>query len=295
MKIKEKVSKPFEKLSFYNGEVSVEYDSDKHVYYLVEGEVLRPVPSVTTIVKIIDKSQMLINWAVKLTVERLLSSISFPIEENEFVKKVLAAKTAHRERLDDAGNVGSQAHNWIENYIKGVLYPELIGAINFPEDERAKNCCLAALDWMKIHNVRWVCTERKIYSRIYEYAGTLDGIAIVDSCQNKKCCPNPFKDRLSLIDWKTSNQIYPEYVLQTAAYQQPYQEETGDNIEDRWIIRLGKEDGEFEALHLEDFFEKDFLVFKSCLDLTNGMKSVINRMNTWKNERKNGKSIQKNN
>src|SRR5262249_19750690 len=121
---------------------------------------------------------------------------------------------------------------------------ELLG--NFPVDERAANCCAAAVEWMSQHNVRWLKTERKCFSRKYGYAGTMDGLAVVDSCKDRLCCPHDFTDRLTLVDWKTSNALYVEYLLQTAAYQQAYQEETGETIADRWVIRLGKDDAEFD-------------------------------------------------
>ena len=61
-----------------------------------------------------------------------------------------------------------------------------------------------------------------------------------------------FKYRLSLSDCKTSNSLRVEYLLQIAAYQHAYQEETGENIEDRWVIRLGKDDAtEFDPWHTE--------------------------------------------
>jgi hypothetical protein len=291
MKIKEP---EFESYLFYDGAVELKYDPKKHVYLLVKGEKLIPQDGVTTICKIIDKSNILINWAVKVTVENLLASVHFPIEEEEFVKAVLKAKTAHRERLEDAGNVGTQAHNWIEGFIKHSITVEKPNVIEFPVslDERVNNCCWAATKWMLSHNVRWVCTERKVYSQGYEYAGTLDGVAIVDSCDDRNCCPYEYKNRRSLIDWKTSGYIYNEYFFQTAAYQFAYEEETGDTIDDRWIIRLGKDDGAFEAWHLEgETFGEDFMTFLSCLELTRQVRSVTNRVNQRKNDLKAEKKI----
>jgi hypothetical protein len=263
-----------EKYSFYDGEIELEYDPIDHVYLLDN----TPIPSVTQIVKVIDKSAVLINWAVKLTVDKILASVQFPISEEGFKAIVLEAKSAHRVRLEDASNVGKQAHSMIEERIKHDLFGGILLAVGHPRDERVWNCYLAALDWMKRHNVRWICTERKIYSKTYKYAGTLDGIAIVDSCTDPRCCPNEFKDRYSLIDWKSSNQLYNEYLFQTAAYQYAIEEELGQEIIDRWVIRLGKDDGEFEAWHIEKGHEEDFTAFLSCLSLTRAIDSVKIRM-----------------
>ena len=82
---------------------------------------------------------------------------------------IIRAKTAHKEKLEEAGAIGHIAHNWIEEYIKAILAKDLKKVeevlANMPADERARNACVAALDWMNSHNVRWIGTERKpLYS-----------------------------------------------------------------------------------------------------------------------------------
>lgn len=281
---------------FYNGSIELRYEPKDHVYYLIENGEFVPQDGVTNVVHIIDKSEALIPWGCKMMAAKLL--VNMPVMElptgdkilppgmpfADFEALVLAAKNAHKEKLEEASTVGHAAHNWIEQYIKSVLAEneprkqELLA--KFPEDERAANCCLAALDWMQRHNVRWICTERKIYSREYRYAGTLDGKALVDSCDDPLCCPTPFKRRRSVIDWKSSNYLYPEYLLQTAAYQYADVEELGEEIEDRWIIRLGKDDGEFEPWHIEgeEAFVQDFSAFVNALELGREMKAIKARI-----------------
>ena len=169
-----------------------------------------------------------------------------------------------------------------------LKYNELLKAT--PQDERAKNACLAALDWMHYHNVRWIHTERKIYSRKHKYAGTMDGLCWVNSCQDQLCCPQPFKDRLSIIDWKTSRFLYPEYLLQTAAYEAAYVEETKQKVEDRWILKLDKETAKFEPWHLEaETFKDDFDAFLAALDLRRKFNVVEERISNIKdlNKQKN--------
>src|SRR5207237_8920215 len=96
----------------------------------------------------------------------------------DYEKIVLASKNAHKEKLEEAANVGHEAHAWIERYIKLQLTAKVGDNIVPPDcqDERAQNCCLAMRKWERQHNVRWRCTERKIYSRFHEYAGTMDGL-----------------------------------------------------------------------------------------------------------------------
>ena len=110
-------------------------------------------------------------------------------------------------------------------------------------DERARQAAIAALKWMKAHKVEWLRTEEKYTARI-DFAGTLDGVAYVDSCSDPACCTEQYKHRLCLIDFKTSNHLSTPYCFQTAAYQQAIQEENKGAIEGRFVLRLGKIDEE---------------------------------------------------
>jgi hypothetical protein len=113
----------------------------------------------------------------------------------------------------------------------------------------------------------------------------MDGLALVSSCDDKKCkgCKGAkFTDVLSLIDWKSSNGLWVEYLYQTAAYQHAYQEELNIKVADRWILRLGKEDGKFDPWHLgPECFMEDFRTFLHCLNLTQCHRAVKERMKVF--------------
>jgi hypothetical protein len=275
-------------IMFYNGEVILRFDKENHVYHRVLPDGTTEIQEgVTTISNILDHSMYLMPWAVKMMYLKLLKTVprvgeSIPsILWTDFDKILQEAKSAHREKFEDAGDVGHMAHQWIEDSIRTAI-SRTQGVVEqmspyFPPDERVINCGTAAHKWMIAHNVRWLRTERKIYSRQYKYAGTMDGLAIVDGCENHACCPRMFQDELSLIDWKSSNHLRIEYLYQTAAYQQAEQEEFDKQIAARWILRLGKEDGEFEAWYETDF-ETDFATFLACLNLYRLNKQVDQRM-----------------
>jgi len=164
-------------------------------------------------------------------------------------------------------------------------------------DERAIQAVKAALRWMKAHQVEWLKTEEKVYSREFNFAGTMDGIAYVDSCSDSACCTQEFKHSLCLIDFKTSNQLRDEYCLQTAAYQQALHEEHGTVIENRWLLRLGKneeEAGKFETWRLPtETFAEDLSGFIACLRLTRITKAIAERMKTQKGTIRAIKKVQK--
>lgn len=291
---------------FYDRTIEVRFDKVDHEYFLVDPELgnLTLLDGVSTVSHIIDRSFALIPWAAKKTIEKMLRIIPTAIRDDgpegtvvfvpemtlaAFTALCMSAKTAHSDELDEAGEIGSMAHNWIEKYILAVLANDQLAIqglmIQMCKDQRATNACIAALDWMKAHNVRWKETERKVFSKIHKCSGTMDGLCLVDSCDDPTCCPHEFKDRLTIADWKTSNYLYIEFLFQTAAYEGFYEEEFGVDIQDRWVLRLGKEDGEFEPWHLEETdFEEDFEGFLACLELSRIKDRIDERIRTRKAE-----------
>ena len=210
-------------------------------------------------------------------------------------------KLAERCHISLAGvkrSVGHlQRHGWLERHIISLMDTGHPTGESMPEDSRAANGVHAALNWMDAHKVRWVFTERKVYSLRHDYAGTGDGLAYISSCGNPECCGKwvktygrwervalKFTDALALIDWKTSNQLHASYDWQTAGYDKAVEEEIGIHgkfpmlqqlVEYRVIIKLGKDDGEFDARLLTmDTLERDFTTFLQCLDLYRSTDSV---------------------
>lgn len=278
---------------FYGGTESLRFSKKIWTWFKEhDGGTLEPLSGVTGTCKIIDHSAPLMVWAVKMALQRAHARLQehkradgfYEVYEEELAAILVDAKKADREVLEDAGNVGHIAHAWIESYIQSILAKDNPRSLEilakWPEDERAANCCIAAVEWMFNHKVEWLQTERKVYSREFKYAGTMDGLAIVSACENPRCCAQPFTDRLSIVDWKTSNHLYAEYLLQTAAYQQAYMEETAEAVQDRWILRLGKDDAEFDPWHAAgaELFLPDFTGFRHALNLSLTMKQIDRRI-----------------
>lgn len=247
-------------------------------YYWCKPEGRIPLDGVTNITKICTPAPVLMRWAVKvalLRTKQLLmdgyigeqASILYESVLDEILAK---AKKEDENQLEDAGAVGTAAHDWLEHVIKARDNEDRRHELfaKFPPDDRSASCCIAGVDWMAQHRVKWVHTERKCFSRKYGFAGTMDGLAYVSSCDDPHCCPNKFVDRLSVIDWKSSNSLRVSYLFQCAAYRHAFFEETGTKIEDTWILRLDKETGKFDPWRREgqDAFEEDFKGFLNCLE-----------------------------
>lgn len=232
--------------SMYDGKVPLVFDTEKH-WYSING---RPVPGVTTITGMMDKSDAIKGWAIGQTIEYLRHNIKpgVPFDEVAIEQLLEEASNAHKRVLSKAGFIGSIVHSWIEGFIKGAD-PEM------PLHESTVNGVNAFLEWHNANHVEYLASEEKIYSRKYDYAGTLDVEAVVNG---ERC----------ILDIKTSNGIYDSMYMQTAAYQFARFEERKEKIPGRWIVRVDKDLGTVEPRYIpKDQFVNDFGSFLACLQL----------------------------
>lgn len=244
-----------EEFVLYNGEVSLLYSAGNHTYRARIKDKEYKVPSVTSVLGIIHKPALL-PWAVNNTVELIRASIGSGVEHSEsFLEEVYAQAKKESGRIKQAAaDIGTQAHELLEHY------PE---SANPPDDGPVRNCYDAGVSWLTSHQIQWVVKECPVYSRRYRYSGRLDGIAYIDGV-------------LSLVDWKSSKGVYPEFRLQTAAYVKAYEEEhPSEVIQQRILIRLGKEDGAFDPhVYPRNTLRKDFCAFLGAKRLYDQLKHI---------------------
>ncbi len=79
----------------------------------------------------------------------------------------------------------------------------------------------------KQHKVKFVSTERIVYSKKHDYIGKMDAEAMVDG-------------KRVLVDFKTSSGLYNSVRMQTAAYQKADEEEGAKSYKGRWAIRISR-------------------------------------------------------
>lgn len=231
-----------ETYKLYNGEVVLTFDPDKHLYE-VEGE---RVEGVTGVLSVIAKPALMY-WAVNMALSYVSKKIKAGESYDEIqLKKILeGAKIAHKVKKEDAGDIGTLVHKSIENYI-------LTGKEEPPVNDIARACYNNFINWAKENKVKFIETERKIYSKKYQYAGIVDFVCVING-------------KTYVGDIKTSNAIYNEYWFQTSAYQQAYTEETGTKIDGQLIVRIGKS-GDFEIQENYDY-EANVQAFNGALQL----------------------------
>jgi hypothetical protein len=91
------------------------------------------------------------------------------------------------------------------------------------------------------HKVRFIDSERFVYSRRDNFVGKFDFTMEADG-------------GVCMGDLKTGNGLYPTVAMQTAAYAKAYTEETGSVIVGRWAIRVAKET---ETEYLDRIYKKN--------------------------------------
>src|SRR3990167_9048568 len=214
----------------YNKQVKLTFEEIKHAYFY-EG---KKVPSVTTILSVINKPA-LINWSANMAADYFKSQIAPGVAYDEIQLNTIwkDAKSAHYKKKVETGDIGTFVHQWVEDYIKGKKPPP-------PVNDDLKDSTERFMKWQTDDKVKFLASEQVVYSRKYNYCGTLDFICTIGG-------------RLVLGDLKTSSGIYNEYFLQTAAYRLARSEEyPKEDYQGQAIIRIGR-DGDFEFVESDDY------------------------------------------
>lgn len=225
------------------------FNDEAHVYVL-DG---KPLTGVTTILSVIAKPA-LIQWAADEAVKHLgwynekyveddglLEALALntkwealkTLSTREFYAKLCEARTQHAKRKKDAGTTGTDVHAVIEVLIKSAIQNNN-GYIENAQYIQKNPLVHNFVQWANENKVKFLASEKRIYSKTHWYAGTVDFIAEIDG-------------KVWIGDIKTSSAVYPEYFFQTAGYQLALQE-MGDypEIEGHVIVNC-KKNGEFEV------------------------------------------------
>jgi len=185
-------------------------------HYLCQDGQLRA--SVTTILGAINKPA-LIPWAASQERAMVTEAAAVlyaqlagrpPLEKPAFIAELttaLGTVKAHAKALAQAAEIGTQVHHYIEWILRKDL-GQIVGA--------APDLSPKALVAYQIFN-RWrdgvrlipQRIEQQIWSAIHGYAGTLDLLASI-TVNGERCT--------AVLDWKSGKAIYPEALLQNAAY-----------------------------------------------------------------------------
>lgn len=208
------------------------------------------IPSVTSILGLIDKSRPLLIWAENLSRNYLKDYLGQELTE----EVIESAVKQYAQKRDDAADTGHQVHDWISNFINAKINETDTPEVNSDMPAEVINGINGFIDWYNSHDVCFLMSEKIVYSKKNNYIGTFDVLMTIDS-------------ELILADFKTGKSVYPEFQLQLAAYDQALQEEyEGYKVKKYMILHFNKDDGSFETVEYKPNKE-NFQHFNNLLKL----------------------------
>jgi hypothetical protein len=164
-----------------------------------------------------------------------------------------------------AGDKGSKVHYAIEDLIAGKIVTMESKYLNpTTEQEEALTleeyeCLISFAGWVKERNPKFLKSEFVVFEEAFGYAGTVDTLCEIDG-------------ELFIVDFKTSQSVWPDHELQISAYKQALDlKELG--IEGKevnmMILQLGYRRN--KKLWKENIIEDKFILFLAAREI-------------WKNE-----------
>jgi len=150
---------------------------------------------------------------------------------------------------DSATSLGSCVHELIKAHWSGSE-PELKPQF-MPHLDRARDLFKIFVKWTETRQVQPILFEQALTSSRLRFGGTLDFYGLVD-------------DKFSIVDFKTSGQVYTEYLIQVAAYKQLL-EEHGYMLDQAVVVRLDKQDGPEEFVIAADKLAPYWEIFEHAL------------------------------
>jgi hypothetical protein len=223
----------------------VDYSSDSKQVNILDQRFYKRdekyYPSVSTILQYYPKGRYFEDW----------------IKSNGYNSDIIAQKAAGE---------GTQVHKAIEDFLNGeeIVWLDEYGSAKYNLD--VWKMILKFADFWNTHKPELIASEYHLFSDKYEYAGTADLVV-------------RFKDKLWLLDIKTSNSLHTSYELQLAAYIEAWNETHDEKITEAGIIWLkastrgadkqGKKiQGEgWQLKTFDNSIEKSFEMFTKIYDI----------------------------
>lgn len=210
------------------------------------------VPGTTTIIGRFKDSGGLLQWAFKQGQAAERGEIS-----------------SLYDKRDQAADIGTMAHAMVEYHIN---FPERERAIEDvkrqfnPTDEDLKKAAKAFdayLMWQSMTKLKIVDQEMQLVSEEYQFGGCPDAIGEING-------------ELCLLDWKTSTGVYPDYMIQLAAYNQLWIENNPDRpLKGFHLCRFAKDYPDFSHYYwgeLDSAWEQ-FKLYRKAYDLDKELKA----------------------
>ena len=224
-------------IRYHTGDkVLLEYDHAAHSYVVEEEKI----PNVTTLIDGVFP-KYLTEWAARCGADYWKEHYGTH-EASDMYRGII---NAHKDVSGAARDIGHETHYWLEEYINSsIKHPNEVDWKLGSLSDKSKNAVQAFLKWEASHDIVWMGSEKKVYSKEYNFAGTIDALAMI----NGKFC---------IVDFKTSAKIYKEAYVQLSAYAQAIEEIHGRSVDLAVVLRLDKEEEKSQesAFNPYDYFD----------------------------------------
>jgi hypothetical protein len=207
------------------------------------------VPGVTTLIGRFKESGPLMYWA---------------FEQGKAAQR--GEITNLYDKRDSAAEAGTLAHSLVEAKIHGLPLPDLS---SYPPEIalQATQGYENYLRWQEDNKIEIACQEMELVSEKHLYGGCPDAIG-----KNSR-------GDLCILDWKTSNGVYLDYLLQIAAYNNLWLENHPDMplTGGFHLLRFSKEHADFAHHYWSELDEawEMFLLFRRAYDLDKLLKRRV--------------------
>lgn len=202
------------------------FDPETHRYTLEKDGETRVLPSVTRVLSTLSKPKVTA-WAVDTLVQHVVDNYYPGMSTEEMILLLQEAQQKPGQESQKATDTGSEVHDWIEGFLQGV--PR-----GTPVDPQAKRAVEAFLEWWHAEKRDFLLSEEIVAHPPLGYAGKVD-LVLRDG---------------TLVDFKTSKALYPEYRLQLGAYALALEWWEGITPTRGLLVRLGK-DGSLEVQEVD--------------------------------------------
>ncbi len=180
------------------------------------------------------------------------------------------ARHVYKNKMGKVVPSGTIAHNMVEAHLKGEPLPDL--SDGEPDIVgKARRSYDTYLNWQNQTKLEMVYTEVPLISERYQFGGRLDAIGRAKNIDGL--------EQLVLVDWKTSNSVYSDYLYQLAAYKLLWEENYPDHpiTGGYHLCRFAKEEGDF-AHHYFPALENEAKVFLLQRELYDLVKQTEKRI-----------------
>lgn len=215
------------------------------------------LPGTTTIIGRFKESGGLLQWAFK---------------------QGQSGKASLYEERDKAADIGTLAHKMVEvqigNDFTGVGDPPdaVLEGVDDDSAQKARNAFQMYRLWASMNKMKLLSDyqELQLVSPEYRFGGTPDAIGEING-------------EVVLLDWKTSNSVYQDYLIQLAAYQHLINDgvlmDTGKALSIKvgagaHLLRFAKEYPDFGHHYFGDLSEawRQFQLFREAYEIDKTLK-----------------------